>query len=240
MRICVAKSFFQSHTYYNYRPNRYNSMNRLTTTPIIVTACLLFVSACSLQDSREMNENATRVRYVQYLNEYWNGGDASNIDSALKYNVQLLEGGTANIIDYHYRVQMLELRGLYDSILSLVDDMPDNLVSWPPEYRLYLRLKCKAVMALNVADTCRYRELLHGIVEHWKPLMMDSLAKADTLFSKPMDSIPDHLLLPYIEYYQLISILYGKAAVGQILSSKKDRFNWNQETYSFVMPSDGE
>ncbi|KWW27105.1 MAG: hypothetical protein AUK63_2401 [bacterium P3] len=179
-----------------------------------------------------------RTQYLNYLNEYWKSGDMSNIDSALIYNAHLVESDSVGIIDYLYRIQMLDLCGRYDSILSFVDRIPPNMLSWPPEYKSYLRFKCKAIMANDADDSLHYRDCLDSIMMIWRPLMSDSIAKTDSLFSTPIDNILDrygYLLDSYIRYYEILSLLHGEDSVEQILATKKELYNWNDETYSMII-----
>ena len=177
-----------------------------------------------------------RNQYVDYLNEYWNSGEVSNIDSALRYNELLLKSETDSVIaiDYLYRIQMLSICGRYDSILSFVNRIPNDILSWPPDYKSYLRLKCKAIKSNSVGDTSQYYFFLDSIMLLWEPLMSDSLTKTDSLFSLSFDSVAEkygHLIFAYINYYEIKKFLYGKNLIDQILSYKKEEFKWNIDTY---------
>lgn len=203
----------------------------------IMFICVLLFSSCSSRNLQESKQNDARVQYVNYLNEYWSSGDVSKIDSALKYNAYILESDSASITDYLYRIQMFDLCNRNDSILPAVNRIPQDMVSWPPEYKSYLRLKCKAIMAKEVGDTSHYRNCLDSIITIWNPVMLDSIAKTDTLLSLPMDCILDrygYLIYSYILYYETLSILHGENFVGKILNTKKELYNWSEETFDMV------
>lgn len=202
--------------------------------------CILLLASCANKGSKGSDEFSARVQYVDFLNAYWSSGDASNVDSALKYNAYVLESDTAGVIDYFYRIQMFDLCERYDSALSIIDRMPQDLVLWPPEYKSYLRLKCKAIMAEEAHDMLGYKKNLDSIITLWTPLMTDSIAKVDSLLSLPLpfDDILfqyGHLLVPYTEYYNIMTHLNGKDSVVRILAAKKEKFNWNDDTYDDIV-----
>lgn len=200
----------------------------------IIIVCIPLIISCSTGSLKDGVHPHARIQYVDFLNEYWCSGDVSMIDSALIYNAYMLESDSANIHDYLYRIQMLDLSSQHDSIFSVVDRIPHNMISCLPEYKSYLRLKCRAVMARNAGDTVCYRSCLDSILLVWEPVLSDSIAKADSLFSRPMDSIPNHLWFLYESYYEIVAHRHGKDSVGRILSAKKDRFNWDNETYRWI------
>lgn len=204
----------------------------------IFFVCILLFSSCSSQKLQGNNQNNARILYVNYLNEYWDSGEVSQIDSALKYNAYVLESDSASITDYLYRIQMFDLCKRNDSILPVVNKIPQNMVSWPPEYKSYLRLKYTAIIAKEVNDTSHYRNCLDSIVTIWNPVMLDSIAKTDTILSLPLDCILDrygYLLYSYILYYETLSLLHGEDAVEQIFYTKKCLYNWNEETFNMIM-----
>lgn len=204
----------------------------------IIAMLALLVCSCTSHKERELRD--ARNVYVHYLNEYWTSGDVANIDSALKYNAYVLRTDSADIADYLYRIQMLDICGQYDSVLTLIDTIPEEKVPGIPEYKSYLRLKCKAVMANASNDTMKYRQYLDSIIGIWGPALSDSIARCDTLFARPIESIPSHLLHLYADYYEVVRLLDGKDSVERILSAKKKRFNWNCATYEQIKPGDGE
>lgn len=206
-------------------------------TRIIVIYILLFTS-CSSHNPQGDNQNDARIQYVNCLNEYWGNGDVSKIDSALKYNAYILESDSASITDYLYRIQMLGLCRRNDSILPVINSIPQNIVSWPPEYKSYLRLKYKAIIAKEAADTSHYLNCLDSIITIWNPVMLDSIAKTDTLLSLPIDCIMDrygYLLYSYILYYETLLLLRGEDDVEQILYKKKGLYNWSEESFNMVI-----
>lgn len=203
---------------------------------LLSICCMLLLSTCNSLFSAKNTVSNDRNQYVNYLNEYWNSGCVSYIDSALIYNACVLESDSANILDYQYRIQMLDLRGRYDSIISVVNSIPQNMVSWPPEYGSYLRLKCKAKMAKESKDIVYYNNCLDSILLIWNPILQDSISKTDSLLAMPIDQLLErhgHLLYTYSLYYEIVSLRYGKDSVEQILSSKKTKYNWDNETYLF-------
>lgn len=200
--------------------------------------CILLFSSCSSHNPQGNNQNNARIQYVNYLNEYWGSGDVSKIDSALKYNAYILESDSASITDYLYRIQMFDLCKRNDSILPVVNKIPQDMVSWPPEYKSYLRLKYKAIMAKEVDDTSHYRNCIDSIITIWNPVMLDSIAKTDTLLSLPIDCILDrygYLLYSYILYYETLLLIHGEDTVEQIIYTKKCLNNWSEETYNMII-----
>lgn len=188
--------------------------------------------------TRHKESDIVRVRnmYVHYLNEYWTTGDIAYLDSALENNDYLLGTDSADIVDYLYRIQMLDLCGRYDSVLTFVSTIPEEKVSGIPEYKAYLRLKCKAIMAKEAEDTCGYRNCLDSIIKLWKPVLSDSIAKTDTILSVSPELIPDHLLKSYIDYYEIVSFLYGMDSVDRILASKQELFGWDSVACDRIKP----
>ena len=164
----------------------------------------------------------------------------ANIDSALKYNAYLLETDSSDIADYLYRIQMLDLCDRYDSILTFINTIPQEKVSGIPEYKSYLRLKCKAIMAKEAEDTSGYRNCLDSIMKLWKPVLSDSIAKTDTILSMSIDYVPDHLLKAYLDYYEIVSLLYGIDSVESIFVTKRDLFDWDSATYNRIKLGDTE
>lgn len=108
-----------------------------------------------------------------------------------------------------------------DSALSFINSIPEEMASWTPEYKLYLRFKCKAILAKETGDVNSYRNYLDSIIIRWEPVALDSIGKCDTIFSKPIDSIPSHLWFLCENYYEIVSVVRGKDFVVQTLSSKK-------------------
>lgn len=190
--------------------------------------------ACSPINTQEKELSNARMQYEHYLNEYYYSGDLSNVDSALKYNVILLASDSADIVQYFNQIQLLCLCGRYDSILSFVDKIPQDMVSWAPEYKSFLRLKCKAIMAKDFGDKINYIKCLDSIMQIWEPVILDSIAKTDSIFSKPVDSIPVHLWVLYENYYEIVSLLHGKDSVNLVFAEKNKKFNWNSETYTLI------
>ncbi len=211
---------------------------------ILLSVCfILLLSTCNSLLSEKNSISNDRNQYVNYLNEFWNSGCLSYVDSALIYNAYVLESDSANILDYQYRIQMLDLCGRYNSIISVVNSIPQNMVSWPPKYKSYLRLKCKAKMAKESNDIFYYNNCLDSILVIWSPILQDSISKTDSLLVMPMDQILErhgHLLFTYSLYYEIVSLRYGKDSVEQILSSKKEMYNWNEETYDMITENDVE
>ena len=201
---------------------------------------ILTMLVCACTSHKESERSDDRNVYVHYLNEYWTTGEVANIDSALKYNAYLLKTDSANIADYLYRIQMLDICGQYDSVLAVINTIPQEMVAGVPKYKACLRLKCKAVMAHEAKDTMNYRQYLDSIIGIWEPALSDSIAKGDSLFARPIDSIPSHLLHLYADYYEVVRLLAGKDLVERILTDKKKQFNWNSATYEQVKPGDGE
>ena len=163
---------------------------------------------------------------MNYLNDYWSSGVEASIDSALKYNMRILETDSAVIMDYLYRIQM-----------SLVNAIPQEMASWPPEYKSYLKLKCKAVEANEVGDVLLYRSCLDSIIKLWDPLVIDYRAVADSLFSMPIDIVLNkhgRLCILYAYYYEIFSLLQGKDSTDKILSAKKEKYNWHNTTYTIL------
>jgi hypothetical protein len=206
-------------------------MKRIRIIIIFIPWILL---SCSTINHKERELSNVRGQYEHYLNEYYNSGDISNVDSALKYNAVLLDSDSAGIVQYFNQIQLLYFCGRYDSILSFIDRIPKDVVSWAPEYKSYLRLKSKAVMAKDFGDTINYIKFLDSIIEIWEPVILDSIAKTDSLFSKPVDSIPFHLWVLYENYYKTVSLLHGKDSVNLVFAEKNKRFNWNRETYTLI------
>jgi len=195
---------------------------------------------CLCTRHKESDILHARNVYVHYLNKYWTTGDMANIDSALKYNAYLLETDSSDITDYLYRIQMLDLCGRYGSILTFINTIPQEKVSGIPEYKSYLRLKCKAIMAKETEDTSGYRNCLDSIMKLWKPVLSDSIAKTDTILSVSIDYVPDHLLKSYLDYYEIVSLLYGIDSVESIFVTKRDLFDWDSATYNRIKLGDTE
>lgn len=205
---------------------------------IHIIICVLLLFSCCSRNNLKNNKNINRIQYVNYLNNYWGSGDISYIDSAIEINTLILKSDSAIAIDYLYRVQMLYLSGLYDSILSFVNRIPTDLISWPPEYISYLRLKCKAYIAKETNDTLYYKKNLDSIIMIWMPLIQDSISKTDSLLSISTDDIFDchgHLLDAYTRYYEILYLLHGKDYVKQILFTKKKKYNWTDESYKMIL-----
>ena len=204
---------------------------------ILSIVCTLLLLSCSTRTGKECDIPDNRIQYVNYLNDYWSSGVEASIDSALKYNMRILETDSAVIMDYLYRIQMLYLCGQYDSILSLVNAIPQEMASWPPEYKSYLKLKCKAVEANEVGDVLLYRSCLDSIIKLWDPLVIDYIAVADSLFSMPIDVVLNkhgRLCILYAYYYEIFSLLQGKDSTDKILSAKKEKYNWHNTTYTIL------
>lgn len=200
--------------------------------------CIILLSTCNSLFSEKNSISNNRNQYVNYLNEFWNSGCFSYIDSALKYNAYVLESDSTKLLDYEYRIQMLDLCGRYNSIIPVVNSIPQNMVSWPPEYKSYLILKCKAKLAKESNDIVYYNNCLDSILVIWSPILQDSISKTDSLLVMPMDKILDrhgHLLYMYSLYYEIVSLRYGKDSVERILSSKKEMYNWNDESYDMII-----
>lgn len=203
----------------------------------ILFICFLLCHACAAPAHKENNVLSAKKTYEHYLSNYYMGGDVSDIDSALKYNAVLLDSDSANIIQYLNQIQLLYLCGRYDSALSFINSIPEEMVSWAPEYKLYLRFKCRAIMAKETGDVNSYRNYLDSIIICWEPVVLDSIGKCDSIFSKPIDSIPSHLWFLCENYYEIVSVVRGKDSAVQILSSKKNKYNWNDDTYTLVTQS---
>ena len=199
--------------------------------------CILLLFSCSSPNHKEEDVLNASIQYEHYLNDYYNGGDVSDIDSALKYNALLLESDSASIVQYLNQIQLLYFCSRYDSILSFVNRIPEDMVSWVPEYKTYLRLKCAAVIANGSGNASRHRDCLDSIIVFWEPVILDSIAKSDSIFSKSFDSIPSNLWFMYENYYEILSLRHGKDSVNKILSYKKKKFNWNSETYTIIKQS---
>ena len=151
--------------------------------------CILLFSSCSSPDLNSNDMFNAAVYYDHYLNEYYKSGDLSFVDSALKYNEYLLKEESAGIVEHLNQIQLLSLCNRFDSADAFINRMSDDMVVWPPEYKSYLRLKCRAIMSKKKEDTCLYIKCLDSIIILLNPVMMDSLARADTLFSKPLEII---------------------------------------------------
>lgn len=199
--------------------------------------CIILFLSCASPLNNESRVSDARIQYEQYLSAFYAGGDCSNIDSALKYNAILIESDSASIVQYFNQIQLLYLCGRYDSILSFVNRIPQNMLSLTPEFKTFLQFKCKAIMAKESCDAYSYRNYLDSIIIFWEPVVFDSIRKSDSLFSKSIDSIPAHLWFLCDNYYKIISLIYGKDSVEQILSSKRARYNWNSETYTLIKQS---
>lgn len=204
---------------------------------LILFICFLLCLSCTTPVNKDNDVHNAQKLYEHYLNNYYMGGDVSNIDSALKYNAFFLDSDSASIVHYFNQIQLLYLCGRYDSALSFINSIPQDMVSWAPEYKAYLRYKCKAIMAKESGDTYSYSNYLDSIIIRWGPVVLDSIEKCDSIFSKSLDSIPSHLWLLCEKYYQIVSRVYGKDPVVQILSSKKTKYNWNDETYNLITQS---
>ena len=204
---------------------------------MILCICLLLFSACTSSVQKDNNILNAKNQYVHYLNNYYMGGDVSNIDSALKYNAVLLDSDSASIVQYLNQIQLLYLSEKYDSALSFVCTIPQDMVSWFPEYKAFLTFKCKAIMAKESGDSRSYSNYLDSIIIRCEPVILDSIEKCDSVFSKPISNIPSHLWFLYEDYYKIVSLVYGRDSVEQILSSKKTKYNWNDETYAFITQS---
>lgn len=204
------------------------------TKIIILLNCILLFLSCASPCYKENNVLKAKNQYEHYLSEYYMNGDVSNIDSALKYNAEILNTDSASIVHYLNQIQLHYLCRQYDSILSFVDQIPQEMVSWIPEYKMYLRFKCKAIMARESGDTVSYRNNLDSIVVFWEPVILDSIERSDLLLSRSIDSLPSHLCFLYESYYSVVSHLHGKDSVDRILSYKKTKFNWSRDTYTII------
>lgn len=204
---------------------------------MIVCICFLLFLACTSTVQEDNDVLDAKKQYEHFLNDYYVGGDVSNVDSALKYNAVLLDNDSASIIQYFNQIQLLYLCGRYDSILTFVNNIPQDMVSWAPEYKAYLRFKCKAIMAKESGDTFSYSNYLDSIIICWEPVILDSIEKCDSIFSKSIDSIPSHLWFLCENYYKIVSCVHGKDSVMQMLSSKKTKYNWDNETYTLITQS---
>ena len=142
---------------------------------MIFCSCFLLFLACTYTVQKDSEKLDAKRQYEHFLNDYYVGGDVSNIDSALKYNAALLKCDPASIIHYFNQIQLLYLCRRYDSILTFVDSIPQDMVSWVPEYKAYLRFKCKAIMAKESGDTYSYSNYLDSIIIHWGPVILDSI-----------------------------------------------------------------
>lgn len=209
-------------------------MKRIRIIIIFIPWILL---SCSTINPKERELSNVRGQYEHYLNEYYNSGDISNVDSALKYNAVLLDSDSAGIVQYFNQIQLLYLCGRYDSILTFVNNIPQDMVSWAPEYKAYLRFKCKAIMAKESGDTFSYSNYLDSIIICCEPVILDSIEKCDSIFSKSINSIPSHLWFLCENYYKIVSCVHGKDSVVQMLSSKKTKYNWDNETYTLITQS---
>lgn len=205
-------------------------MNKKT----LLCICFLLVLACTPLVQMDIDVQNAKKQYEHFLNDYYGGGDVSNIDSALKYNAILLDRDSASIIQYLNQIQLLYLCRRYDSILSFVSTIPQDMVSWAPGYKTYLWFKCKAIMAKESGDIYSYGNYLDSIIIRWEPVISDSLEKCDLLCSNSMDSVPSHLWFIYENYYAVASQIFGKDSVERILSSKKTKYYWNNETYALI------
>lgn len=201
---------------------------------LIFCICFFLFLACTSTVQKDNNVLDAKKQFEFFLNDYYAGGNVSNIDSALKYNAVLLDSDSASIIQYFNQIQLLYLCGRYDSILTFVSSIPQVMVSWAPEYKAYLRFKCKAIMAKESGDSFAYRNYLDSIIIRWGPVISDSITKCDSIFSKPIDSIPSHLWFLCENYYKIVSRVHGKDSVVQNLSFKKTKYNWNNETYALI------
>lgn len=199
--------------------------------------CFLLFLACTSAVQRDNGVLDAKKQYEHFLNEYYVGGDVSNIDSALKYNAVLLDSDSASVIQYLNQIQLLYLCSRYDSILTFINSIPQDMLSWVPEYKAYLSFKCKAIMAKESGDTYSYSNYLDSIIVLWGPVILDSIEKCDLIFSKPIDSVPSNLWFLCENYYKIVSRVHGKDSVVQILSSKKTKYNWNNETYTIFTQS---
>ena len=201
---------------------------------IILFICFFLVLACASIVQTDNDVQKAKKQYEHFLNDYFAGGDVSNIDSALKYNAMLLGSDSASIVQYLNQIQLLYLCRRYDSVLSFVNCIPQDMVSWAPGYKTYLCFKCKAIMAKESGDISSYRNYLDSIIIHWEPLISDSLEKCDLICSNSIDSIPSRLWFIYENYYDVVSHIHGRDFVERILSSKKTKNNWDNETYALI------
>lgn len=204
---------------------------------MIFCICFLLFLACTSTVQKDNDVLDAKKQYEHFLNDYYVGGDVSNVDSALKYNAVLLDSDSASIIQYFNQIQLLYLCGRYDSVLTFISSIPQDMVSLVPEYKTYLRFKCKAIMAKESGDMYSYSNYLDSIIIRWEPVILDSIKKCDSIFSKPMDSIPSHLWFLCENYYEIVSCRVGKDSVEQIFSSKKTKYNWDNENYEFITRS---
>ncbi|MBQ3579373.1 MAG: hypothetical protein II975_00010 [Bacteroidales bacterium] len=95
-------------------------------------------------------------------------------------------------------------------------------------------------MAKEAEDTSGYRNCLDSIMKLWKPVLSDSIAKTDTILSMSIDYVPDHLLKAYLDYYEIVSLLYGIDSVESIFVTKRDLFDWDSATYNRIKLGDTE
>ena len=204
---------------------------------MILCICFLLLIACTHTVYKDNDVLSAKKQYEHFLNDYYIGGDVSNIDSALKYNAVLLDNDSVSIIQYFNQIQLLYLCRRYDSILTFVNSIPQDMVNWAPEYKTYLRFKCKAIMAKELGDTRSYSNYLDSIIIRWEPVILDSIKKCDSIFSKPTDSIPSHLWFLYENNFKIVSLVYGRDSVEQINKTKKMKYNWNNETYALIIQS---
>ena len=97
------------------------------TKIIIFLNCILLFLSCASPCYKENNVLNAKNQYEHYLSEYYMNGDVSNIDSALKYNAEILNTDSASIVHYLNQIQLHYLCRQYDSILSFVDRIPQGL-----------------------------------------------------------------------------------------------------------------
>ncbi|MBQ9472907.1 MAG: hypothetical protein IJU81_00690 [Bacteroidales bacterium] len=204
---------------------------------IVLGICFLLCLACATPVHKDNDVLNAKEQYEHFLNVYYMGGDVSNIDSALKYNAVLLDSDSVSCVQYFNQIQLLYLCKRYDSAHTFISSIPQDMVSWAPEYKAYLRFKCKAILAKESGDTYSYSNYLDSIIVRWGAVIFDSIKKCDSIFSKPIDSIPMHLWFLYENYYDIVSHVHGKDSVARIFSSKKTKYNWNNETYDLITKS---
>lgn len=67
---------------------------------MIFCICFLLFLACTSTVQKDNDVLDAKKQYEHFLNDYYVGGDVSNVDSALKYNAVLLDSDSASIIQY--------------------------------------------------------------------------------------------------------------------------------------------